>query len=122
MVLVSLAGPGMNLLVAFTAMLIEALAIPEGTTGYLPAIMNGIVFINIYLALFNLIPVPPLDGSQVLAGLIRNAEFVYNLQRYGYIILIVLIFTGLVWVVLGPVSNFIYDLFYLLSHSIAHLV
>lgn len=122
MVLVSLAGPGMNLLVAFTAMLIEALAIPAGTPGYLPGIMNGIVFINIYLALFNLIPVPPLDGSQVLAGLIRNSTFVYNLQRYGYIILIVLIFTGLVGVVLGPVSYFIYSLFYLLAHGIAHLV
>ncbi len=122
MVLVSLAGPGMNLLVAFTATLIWALAIPEGASLYLIVIMRDIIMINIYLALFNLIPVPPLDGSQILAGLVRSADFVYNLQRYGYIILIVLIFTGIVGIVLGPVSNFIYSLFYLVAQGIAHLV
>ncbi|MGD0154056.1 MAG: site-2 protease family protein [Thermacetogeniaceae bacterium] len=122
MVLVSLAGPGMNLLVAFTAMLIRVLAIPAGAGVYLNEIMDGIIMINIYLALFNLIPVPPLDGSQILAGLVRNADFVYNLQRYGYIILIVLIFSGIVWMVLGPASNFIYSLFYLVAQGIAHLV
>ena len=58
MVLVSLAGLGMNLLVAFTAMLIATLAIPANASGYLPEILNGIIFINIYLAVFNLIPIP----------------------------------------------------------------
>lgn len=122
MVLVSLAGPGMNLLVAFTAMLITAIAVPTRATGYLPAIMDGIVIINIYLALFNLIPVPPLDGSQVLAGLVRNDDLVYNLQRYGYIILLVLIFSGLVGMVLSPLSGFIYGLFNDISQGIAHLL
>lgn len=122
MVLVSLAGPGMNLLVAFTAMLITAITVPAGTTGYLPEIMNGVVIINIYLALFNLIPVPPLDGSQVLAGLVRNDDLVYSLQRYGYIILLVLIFSGLVGMVLGPLSSFIYGLFYDVSQGIVHLL
>ena len=100
--LVSLAGVGMNLLVAFTATLIATLAIPANAGGYLPEIMDGIILINIYLAVFNLIPIPPLDGSQTLAGLLRNSEMVYTLQRYGFIILIVLIFTGIVGCVLGP--------------------
>jgi Zn-dependent protease len=122
MVLVGLAGPAMNLLVAFTATLITTLAIPAGSGGYLPEIMIGIIFIDIYLAVFNLIPIPPLDGSQVLAGLLRNSELVYTLQRYGYIVLIVLIFTGIVGIVLGPVSGFIYGLFNVICQSIAHLV
>jgi Zn-dependent protease len=121
MVLVALAGPGMNLLVAFTAALITTLAVPSGATGYLPAVMDGIVFINIYLALFNLIPVPPLDGSQVLAGLIRSSGFVHTLQRYGYIILILLIITGAVWSILGPLSQSLHDLFFNVSQGIANL-
>ncbi len=122
MVMVSLAGISMNLLVAFTTTLIYTLAIPAGAGGYLPEMLQGIIVIDIYLALFNLIPVPPLDGSQILAGLLRRSDFVYTLQRFGFIILIVLIFTGVVGAVLIPVTNVIINLFSLISLGIAHLI
>jgi Zn-dependent protease len=49
----------------------------------------------VVLAVFNLIPVPPLDGSKILAGLLPGRqEWLYKLEAYGMIILIVLIFSG----------------------------
>lgn len=120
MVLVASAGPLMNLLVAFTATLIRNLAIPEGTVPnyYISEILNGIIFINIYLALFNLIPIPPLDGSKILAGLFPSSELVYQLERYGVFILIFLIFTNIVSLVLSPIASWIYYLFTVITRFV----
>jgi Zn-dependent protease len=122
MMLVAAAGPLMNIFIAFTAALILNLALTKSemySNAPLVQIMLSIVYINVYLAIFNLIPVPPLDGSKVLAGLLRSDKIIYQLERYGSIILLVLILTNVVGMVLLPLANvvinFLFDITQLIT-------
>ncbi|MEW6573881.1 MAG: site-2 protease family protein [Bacillota bacterium] len=95
MILVSLAGPVGNLLVATAAAVLFRLLGSE--TSPAVSVLMWMVYINVFLAFFNLIPVPPLDGSKVLAGLLPGRqEWLIYLEQYGMIILLLLIFTGLI--------------------------
>jgi Zn-dependent protease len=87
---VALAGPASNVVFAVVLALI-ALAWPFGTE-----ILFRAAFISLFLALFNMIPIPPLDGSKILiAARIPVAAYV-ELSRFGFILLLVLMFsTGL---------------------------
>lgn len=121
MMLVSIAGPLMNILLAFVAMITLRLLSfnPElGTySGNLSALIQmliPLVQINIILAVFNLIPVPPLDGSKILAGLLpdKGTRFIYSLEQYGPILLLLLIFTNLAGKIIWPMYNVLYALIY----------
>lgn len=120
MMLVSLAGPVMNLLLAFMGMLALYLLgfDPLGQNYIRPSavvqMLLPLVEINIYLAIFNLIPLPPLDGSKILAGLLPDsgARTLYSLEPYGPLILLLLIFTNVVGLVAGPLYIGIYYLMY----------
>ncbi|MFB0526474.1 MAG: site-2 protease family protein, partial [bacterium] len=73
------------------------------------------VLINLLLAVFNLIPIPPLDGSQILSGLlpdhlVRRYE---TIAPYGFIIIFLLLLTGLLWAIIIPVVQFLYSLLFL---------
>ena len=74
-----------------------------------------LVQINIILAVFNLIPVPPLDGSKILAGLLPDAgaQTIYNLEPYGPLILLLLIFTNLADKIIWPLYSLLYTFIYL---------
>ena len=80
MALVSLAGPGTNLLIAVTFALICRLLFPSlsldviRSTGLLGFILGTVVYINILLAIFKLIPIPPLDGSKIFALILPDKE------------------------------------------------
>lgn len=123
MMKVSAAGPLMNLFVAFTVLLIMNFALPSTEMFYsndtLIQMLFSIVTINVYLAVFNLIPVPPLDGSKILAGLLRSDQILYKLERYSAIILIVLIFSGIIGAILFPLANIIISVLDTIAHLIA---
>ncbi len=113
MLWVSLAGPGSNFLVALaSAFLFHSLkgmtisgSISSGILIPLFYMAQISVSINIALAIFNLIPIPPLDGSKILMGLLPPAQAISyaRLEPYGFVILLVLIMTDVFDVVLFPV-------------------
>ncbi len=116
MMKIAFAGPASNLLLAFIGgMLIRV-------TGYMGPLTSMLIIftqINISLAVFNLIPIPPLDGSQIFSGIMlqRNPQLVMKLQMYGPQILMGLILFGmltgvsLIWTVMSPFVNFFMLLF-----------
>ena len=88
--LVALAGPAMNLfLMAFFGLMVRVA--PVGTA--LPVLFFNIALVNGWLMMFNLLPIPPLDGSKVLYMFLeRRPDIIQWMERYGFIVLLVLIF------------------------------
>jgi Zn-dependent protease len=120
-VLVAAAGPISNLLqatVAGMAYRIVYATIEPSNDAYL--IQSGLfaticvhaVQINILLALFNLIPVPPLDGGNVLAGLLppQAARVFISLRPFGFIILYLMMFSGMLSTLIVPPAHFLVEL------------
>ena len=107
-IIVSLSGIIANFILSFIAAAVLFIAIGLGVTnGIFIHIMVPIITLNITLGIFNLIPIPPLDGFQFLSSfLTRKASAVINvLYRYGFIILLILIISGFTGWLLG---NFTY--------------
>ncbi len=91
--IVALAGPATNLVILIIAALLVRVS-PEGTA--LPAFFFAVAAINGFLMLFNLIPIPPLDGSKVLYLFLENRpDIIAWLERYSlYILIGILIFAS----------------------------
>lgn len=107
MMWVALAGPATNVLVAYVAL--SCLRFASG--GALGQILYLAVVYNVYFAVFNLLPIPPLDGSRVLAAVSdAGSRLVYSMERWGWIALLVLVYTGVINLVLGPATGWLFAL------------
>ena len=116
MMKIAFAGPASNLLLAFIAGTFIRFT---GNLGPLSSMLMMFTQINIMLAVFNMIPIPPLDGSQIFSGLMvrKNPDLVLKLQIYGPQLLFGLILFGMltrispIWWLMSPFVNFFMLLF-----------
>lgn len=107
--LVSAAGPASNLLLAFLALLaLKHLEMPTpGTAEAMGEMLKVLVLLNVNLAVFNLLPIPPFDGAGMLLGLLpeRARPAMHQLVPYGVVILVLLIFLPQGQALLGDVMR-----------------
>lgn len=112
MMLVGMAGPLSNVFLAFVfAALLDILpGLFSWRTGLIVQrfiLLN--IAINLGLAAFNLIPVPPLDGSRILTGLLppRYEGVLARMEAYGPVLLLILLFTGVARYIMAPIMGFL---------------
>ncbi|MBC3886952.1 site-2 protease family protein [Acetobacterium paludosum] len=112
MIAVALSGVLTNLLLAFLGMAAYLAVIPLNNE-ILMTILQYIYIYNIVFAVFNIIPIPPLDGSQILVLFLPPKALMtyYKYQRYGMIVIFALAITGLLGIIINPAINGIVSLF-----------
>ncbi|MGI6604378.1 MAG: site-2 protease family protein [Firmicutes bacterium] len=116
MIIVSLAGVTANAVTAFVLLVLVKLQVIPPNEWFVN-IVELTMWYNIFLAVFNLLPIPPLDGSKVLAELLprRLAFSLLQYEAYGPIVLVIFLYLGLSRTVLLPVASVLYELLYHLS-------
>lgn len=119
-ILVSAAGPAANLITAFLALIVMVLLVKFGfrmSTG-MSTVFSLILIYNINFAIFNMLPIPPLDGSQILRQLLpyELAVRYRELERYSFIILIIFLMTPLLGMIFVPMQRAILRLFESIIH------
>lgn len=115
--LVAVAGPVANLLVAFISLLAMAVLFKLGMFSEgVRLVLSMMVLFNINFAIFNMLPLPPLDGSKVLMVLLpgRLAYKLISLERYSFIILIFLMMTPFLTMILIPLQRLVLSIFNLI--------
>lgn len=114
MMLVSIAGPLTNLALSFLACVILVAGHGFSQIPFVSTFLYYCITLNIYLAIFNLIPIPPLDGSKILAGFLPKStayNYLNTMEQYGFIILMVLIIFNITDIVLVPAANAVLNVF-----------
>jgi Zn-dependent protease len=104
---VALAGPGANLALALAFGILVRLFPGAAISVFLYII----VYANVLLAVFNLVPIPPLDGSKLLYALLPDSQYQIKmaLERYGFVILLAFVFFGFQFIT--PLISFLTGLF-----------
>ena len=115
--LVAVAGPVANMIVAFISLLAMAVLFKLGMFSEgVRLVLSMMVLFNINFAIFNMLPLPPLDGSKVLMVLLpgRLAYKLMSLERYSFIILIFLMMTPFLTMILIPLQRLVLSIFNLI--------
>lgn len=128
MAITAFAGPLSNFVLAYLALLVRAVVFPfyqmgSGTAGVICDFLVTLALMSIGLGIFNLIPIPPLDGSKILEGVLKDRLYytILRYERYGAIVLMVLLWSGVLdeplwaartWVLTGMVegTRWLYEL------------
>jgi Zn-dependent protease len=119
--LVSAAGPTMNVIIAFTSILLFILVHKIPTQSIFSTFVSQKIMIplsimlqysisfNIFIAAFNLLPVPPLDGGRIVTSLLpmKHSYQFSKLEPYGILIVLALWFTGIAYYIIAPIQTFI---------------
>lgn len=110
--LVALAGPVSNIVLAVGAAILLQLQgglVPDTGVTPLTQVLYMAVFINVLLAAFNMLPVPPLDGGNVLAGVVPEpvAQLIDRVRPFGIFILYGLVLTGGLTAIVEPIRRFL---------------
>lgn len=105
--LVAIAGPAMNILLALLSLI--AMVVLDFQYSILYVFFEMMFVYNIMFAIFNSLPIPPLDGSKVLASVLPASlgTLFWKYEKYGYIVLLLLIFTNVLEYILNPGIEFL---------------
>lgn len=117
--LISLAGPASNLiLTSVLSIILRISQVPFSPLSAIGPFIQPFIMLNVVLAIFNLIPVHPLDGGKILVGLLPPKDAVKAdlfMQKYGIFILILLVFpifgSSFVFSLISPIINFLLDVY-----------
>jgi len=105
----TIAGPASNLLLAFIGMIgyFSAVKMSGSVFGPMPEFLNVFVFVNLLLCIFNLLPLPPLDGYRIIENLLpRQTKLVLSrYEQYGMFVLLILVITPLRNYTIRPIFN-----------------
>jgi len=119
MLWVALAGPVTNLVLAIISAILLRVTIYTGQALPYSPVLEAVlvpfyymlvtsVWINLVLCIFNFLPIPPLDGSRIVSGLLPEemARQYASIERYGFIIILILAFSGILGKVIFPIIHF----------------
>jgi len=118
---IAAAGPASNIVLAIIAAIaLAGVGVAEGSgdaiamsvSNRLQYLLRTAVVVNVLLAIFNMVPVPPLDGGNVLAGLVTGsmADMLDRIRPYGFLIIYGLLLTDVLWMLVSPPATFLLDL------------